>query len=431
MFKRLLSVLLSVLVSITGLSPAFFIALPLRSSMTFYIDSVNGDDSNPGTLEAPLRSAEMLKYLRLQKGDQVLFHAESVFRYKFRCAYGVRYASYGEGEKPVFLGSADGSNPDAWKQTDYKNVWVFEERFKEDVGNIIFDKGDECALKIAGAKGQKGTVEDLKSDLQFLYSDKTKELYLYSEENPALRFSSVEIATYGHIIRLASGCTVEGLKLLYGGSHGIQGKSVHDVVIRNCEIGYIGGCRPSEDRNRLGNGIELWKSAKNVLCEDCNIYQIYDAGLTFQSDNGLFENIVFRNNHVYRCTYGFEYFNGEKGFFKNISIEGNEFYYSGYGWGKQRIDPVHTAAVNSWKHHENKFSNFTMSGNTFAGSTHALLIIVSTIGVLPEMKGNTYMQYHKDCMLTPEMKFGKDEAKAYIESLDPTGVMQYCYNPMP
>lgn len=428
MFKRLLSIIISAVISITGISPAIFEALPIREPMTFYIDSVNGDDSNPGTIEEPLRSADILKFLRLQKGDQVLFHTGSVFRSKFRCVYGVRYASYGEGEKPTFLGSEDGSDSEKWKKTDTENVWTFDAKFKDDVGNIIFDNGSKCAVKIAGSKNQVGTVNDLVSDLQFLYDN--KKIYLYSEENPAERFESIEIATYGHIITLASKCTVEGLKLLYGGSHGIQGKSVHDVVVRDCEIGYMGGCRPEKDRNRLGNGVELWKGAMNVLVENCNVYQIYDAGLTFQSDNGIFKDIVFRNNEVYRCTYGFEYFNGDRGILKNISIEGNEFYYSGYGWGNQRPDPVHTSAVNSWKSHENRFENFKMTGNTFAGSTYSLLIIVSTIGVIPEMEGNTYMQYHKDCMLTPEMKFGKDEAREYIESIDPTGVMKYCHNPM-
>lgn len=373
----------------------------------WYFDSVNGSDLNSGRSEAkPLRSLAMLNALALRRGDEVRIKRGSVYRGTLWCREDARYGAYGEGEKPLFLGSVDGTLG-GWTGTAYENVWVFGRKLDRDVGCIFFDGGAAHGFKkIVGFLGFEGGAGSLDSDLAFWHGD-DKKVYLYSETDPDERFEEIEMGIDKHVIKLADGVTLEDICVKYGGAHGMTGSKLEDVTIRGCEIGFLGGSLPvGKGRNRYGNGIEFWEEAKNVLVEDCFIYEIYDAGLTFQMSGkgGFFEDIVFRNNVVTRCTYGLEYFTGEGGLIRNVLIEGNEFSHAGEGWGAQRRDPVHTACINSWRSHENRAEDFVIAGNLIAWSTYQLYITESTAGTPPEMRDNVFEQYPGG-MLTPTEKF--------------------------
>ena len=409
---------------ITAVAAAFSIVISFFSGLmpcktVYYFDSVNGSDSNSGkSLEDAFRSLDKLNSMKLKKGSTVYIACGSKYRGQLFCQKGVTYASCGEGEKPTFLGSADAADKSKWTETELPNIWVFDEAFTDDVGNIIFNAGEAVGFKqITGILGFKGSAEELKSDLSFWHNTNDKKVYLYSEQNPAERFGEIEFALCRHVISLAKGAAVDGLRVLYGGAHGIKGGNVN-VAVRNCEIGWTGGSiQPDVDNVvRYGNGIEFWADSDNVLVENCFIYQIYDAGITFQSSDGSkIKNITFRNNVIEKCTYAFEYFNGEGGLLKNILIDSNTFCDSGLGWGAQRCDPANTAAINSWTH-ANDSKNYVISNNILDGSTYSLFIISSQTGNLPVLDSNTYIQY-EDGMLTKEKKFAGCEE--YLKALDP------------
>ncbi|MCQ2485643.1 MAG: family 43 glycosylhydrolase [Clostridia bacterium] len=410
---------------ITSIVTAFSIIFSFFSGMmpwkaVYYFDSVNGSDSNSGkSIEEPLQSLDKLNSIRLKSGNTVYIACGSEYRGQLFCQKGVTYAAYGEGEKPTFLGSADAADKTKWIETDVPNVWMFDEIFTVDVGNIIFNAGEAVGLKqITGIFGFKGSVEELKSDLSFWHNTNDNKVYLYSEQNPSERFNEIEFALCNPVISLAKGVTVDGIRVLYGGAHGIKGGKIN-VTVRNCEIGWTGGSiQPGLDHVvRYGNGIEFWADSNNVLVENCHIYQIYDAGITFQSNtDSKMKNITFRNNVIEKCTYSFEYFNGTGGLFKNILIDSNTFRDAGKGWGVQRRDPGYTAHINSWSNHEHKAKNFVISNNILDGSEYSMFIIESTAGTLPVMDSNTYIQY-EDSMLTKEVKFS--DCEEYLKALDP------------
>ena len=129
-----------------------------------------------------------------------------------------------------------------------------------DVGNIIFDGGDVCGWK-------KWSIEDLNKPYDYYYDGATQRVYLYSEAAPAARHHSIELALARHVVNQGGKHHViyDGLAVMNGAAHGFGGGSTHNLVIRNCDLGYIGGAhqhtRPDGTPVRFGNAIEFWGAA--------------------------------------------------------------------------------------------------------------------------------------------------------------------------
>ena len=136
----------------------------------------------------------------------------------------------------------------------------------------------------------------------------------------------------------------DGLHIAYGAAHGFGGAFTHDVIIRNCDISFIGGGhqpdRKVPRRVRYGNGIEFWSTAFNNVVENCRIWDIYDAGVTNQSVKKCSQfNIYYRNNIIWNCEYSFEYWNRpETSVTHDIYFENNICLNAGYGWSNKERD---------------------------------------------------------------------------------------------
>lgn len=209
-----------------------------------------------------------------------------------------------------------------------------------DVGNIIFGDEASCGVKVFRR-------EDLKAQGQFWYDQDRQALVVYSEDNPATRYGSVECALHRHIINQSGKHHIiyQDLALKYGGAHGIGGGSTHHITVRRCDLSYIGGANQfGGDRTvRFGNGIEFWGAAHDNLVERCRLWEIYDAALTNQNMGAVVEeaNITYRYNVIWNCEYSFEYWNlPEQSVTRNIRFENNSCLNAGHGWGhSQRPDP--------------------------------------------------------------------------------------------
>jgi len=82
------------------------------SGNVYYVDSVGGSDSNPGTSEgAPWKSVAKVNAASLAAGDSVLFKAGCVWRETLVVHYSgaegapITFGSYGQGSKPILKGS--------------------------------------------------------------------------------------------------------------------------------------------------------------------------------------------------------------------------------------------------------------------------------------------------------------------------------------
>lgn len=312
----------------------------LSANAAEYYVSNSGDDDNSGTAPtAAWQSIAKLNGFQFESGDIIHFQCGGQWRGQIVPCSGspqghVTYTSYGNGPKPLLLGSVEMNDPGDWKPVG-ANLWQTRP-LPVDVGNIIFNNGQNCGIKM-------WERTDVDEPNEFCYDRQLKTVLLYAIENPAIRFDDIECALKHHIINQGGRSYViyDGLHLAYGGAHGIGGGGTHHITVRNCDLCFIGGGHQHSRETaggvrhvRYGNGIEFWASAHDNLVEHCRIWDIYDAGLTNQgSGRNAQVNITYRNNLVWNCEYSFEYWNRPaESVTRDIYFEDNLCFNAGQGW---------------------------------------------------------------------------------------------------
>jgi hypothetical protein len=311
---------------------------------TYYVSNKGTDTNNGRSPQTAWATLARVNQGPLQPGDRVLFQRNDVWRGQLVPYSGaetgcITYGAYGDGQKPLFLGSISKSNSNNWT-TEGNGIWTAG-GLPIDVGNIIF--GDESAC---GVKVWRET--DLKRDGDYWYDETKHQVKLRLAENPAKHYSRVECAMDRHVIDETerSHVVYENLMLKYGAAHGIGGGNTHHITVRSCDISFIGGGvlkGEGDGRVRYGNGVEFWAAAHDNLVEGCRLWEIYDTALTNQSHGPRTPqfNILYRNNVIWNCEYSFEYWNHPKiSETHDVYFINNTCVNAGYGWGHaQRPDP--------------------------------------------------------------------------------------------
>jgi len=101
----------------------------VATSRTLYLDSESGDDANSGLApDEAWRSLERVNSANLMPGDTVRFKRGGLWRGTLRPASGdeeasVTYTSYGEGPKPLLLGSRSRCRTEDWTQVQ-ESLWA-------------------------------------------------------------------------------------------------------------------------------------------------------------------------------------------------------------------------------------------------------------------------------------------------------------------
>jgi len=252
-----------------------------------------------------------------------------------------------------------------------------------DVGNVIFDRGEVCGWK-------KWSVESLEKPYDYYYDGASQRVFLNAKANPATLHASIECALRRHVINQGNTHHVvyDGLAVMYGAAHGFGGGSTHHIVIRNCDLAYIGGghqhTRPDGMPVRYGNAIEFWGAASDHLVENCRIWEVYDAALTNQNKTATVrqENITYRNNVIWNCEYSFEYWNRpETSVTRNIRFVNNTCVNAGVVWSHaQRPTPngshlmfyTNDAATSDFEVKYNIFCNVTDWGSRYSAGWKTL-----------------------------------------------------------
>jgi hypothetical protein len=398
----------------------------VAGAKTYYVDDAAGDDARDGlTPQSAWRSLDCVNRASLRPGDRVLFRRGGVWRgqlvpHSGDAAGAITYGAYGEGPKPLLLGSVAMDRPEDWQPAG-DGIWstapVRSEALAVDVGNIIFDHGAATGVK-------KWSQSDLRQEGDFFYDARARQVKLRSEGNPATRHRSIELALRRHIIDQSGRgyVTYENLALRYGAAHGIGGGSTHHITVRDCDVSYIGGghqfTTPGGKPVRFGNGIEFWAGARDCLVEGCRLWEVYDAALTNQgSGTNVQENITYRNNVIWNCEYSFEYWNREKtSRTRNIRFEHNTCVNAGYGWGhRQRPDPNgrhlmfydNTAATEKFVVRYNVFANATDSCLRLAGRDWTAAL---------EMDCNCWFQARGPLVLWQSEKVGPERFAAFMHA---------------
>lgn len=417
---------------------------PRNSGAKVYVSKTHGNDENDGaTPETAIYSLKRLNELDVPCGTTVLFERGDIWRGQLITKPACIYSAYGEGRKPRFYGvGGSGAGAENWKETECPNVWEFSRIIEQDVGNIVYNDGEKFGFRrYLSSENTRadgiGTFEgfaDFTEDLQFWHRKEDNKLFVYSTQgNPGERFESIEIGAFTTVVMIGShGIILDNLCVRYGGSHLFSWANAHNVTIRNCEIGWGGGCFLGTT-TRYGNGVEMYHNTDGLYVYNNYIYQIYDAALTYQSwhpeMDTLMQNIYFEDNLVEYCYWSIEYLcvgdYSASNRMNHVRFKNNFLRFAGYGFGDVRFNSDHGSHIHG-RALSNPADDFEIEGNILDRAKHDLMFVgADKKEYLPKMKNNTYIQTEGKRMIkfgvndpetktTPLYYANEEDAKKYI-----------------
>ncbi len=342
----------------------------------FYV-STKGSDANDGkSPQTPIQSLAAIDTLSIDSGDAVLFERGCIWRMTetLELKSGAIYGSYGEGRKPMLLGSPRNFSQETWKPSNKKNVWQMNYMYAYP-GGMFFDEGKEIGY-------QKNGLRDLQKNTDFYFNQESATLYLYCDKgNPAKVWKFIEVSQTGISIKAQNnnkGTTVDNLSVRYLGIHSIHSSwGAKNFTVTNCEIGYNGGGwgggqGPTGGNTRYGNSIESWCGGYGFTTNHNWIYQNFDTAISPQGGDskkfGDYANISISDNL-------FEYNNcdienwdriGPSGMclYINNKWDNNIHRFTSLGWGTRPddggirgIDGVHYGGLSKGQLHSISWSN--------------------------------------------------------------------------
>lgn len=328
----------------------------IGSGITYYVDASDGNDTNDGlTPSSAWQSTDRVNQAAISAGDRVLFQCGEIWRGRIIPKSGtpsawVYYGSYDSGEKPLFLGSADGDESSSWTNIS-GNLWEFTSPFSDDIGTIWSGESN------IGVK--QWSLSDLNSSGDFYFNKTSGILTFFCTNQPTTLFSEIEIATGQHMFYTSnstfphigaanvSNIVIDGLAFAYGGAYCLKFQTVSHIHIRNCEISHFGGAEvDGQTQVRYGNGIEFYGTAYHCEALSNTIYDIFDSGVSVQAQHspGIACFVSFEENVIFDCGYSsFElWYHWDaigQGHLSNITFVGNTCSNAGGGWtsgGTQR-----------------------------------------------------------------------------------------------
>ena len=349
-----------------------------------------------------------LNAMDLAPGTTVLFRRGGVWRGQLRAQSGkpdhpITYGTWGEGPKPIIQPSHDASDLSAWSQ-EPDGLWCVESGATADVGNVILDHGD------SGCLFRRGSRAELLRDREYWCDPATLRVFVRSEKgNPASRWSSIELAEKIHGVDEGAMHDVvyDSLAVRYTAAHGFGGGGTKRIVIRGCDIYWVGGGYLYVDKLgngvRYGNGIEFFAGAEENRVEGCRVWECWDAGLTNQSNapGSIQRDILWIDNEVWNCEYSYEFWQqGDGGTADDVRLFGNRFRDAGSGWGHvQRWNP--NAAHLMFYDTSVPTPGFTVRDNVFARSADCLARVFNDwrgeaafAGNVWESAGEPVCRYH-------------------------------------
>ena len=430
-------------------------SMAIDNSATVYYVSENGSDNNNGTENAPFKTvAKVNEIVAARNGAKtvICFKRGETFRGQLLAQSNVTYTAYGTGEKPIITVSPEnGAIASKWTRVEgTDHVWVYEDEMS-DVGAIFFNDGESFAVKqcpkiVNGAfdfgfevLGDNEFMSDLSVEDALILKNTNAasikgKVYLCCEAgNPGEVYNSSEFSQRLYVVFLpnyAQNVTVDNLNIRFGGAHGVGGSAQTNLLVQNCEVGYIGGgiqyyTVSKDDENtylpaRYGNGVEVNAGCNGYTVQNCWIHDIYDTGITHQQGTNhskelQFKDVLYTNNLIENCVYSVEYFaktsekTGDIVKMINITISDNVMRNAGEGFCEQRY-LLETgwnmgAHIMGWYNSYNYAENFVIKDNVFdrciywdlsnGSRVNSSFIVVAAASeeYLPTFEGNTYVHY--------------------------------------
>lgn len=220
---------------------------------TYYVDSINGNDANPGTLAAPWRSLAKVNAAKLAPGQSVGFKRGRVWREALRpresgvAGRPILFGAYGEGHRPILNGAHIVAR---FLATPLAYLWRANVPKRP---QAVWIDGKWLGLPVA-AKA------DLARPDAWFWDQGT--LYLNSRENPS-QSHTVEAAAVAYPVNIigVSHIVLDGLEVKNANSSDIELRASSYDTIRNMTI-----------HDSAGDGIYAGLGGGGDTIEDCEVY---------------------------------------------------------------------------------------------------------------------------------------------------------------
>ena len=310
---------------------------------TYYVDAHAGSDSNTGlSAGSAWRTVEQVNRQDFEAGDTILFHAGDSYSATLipsssgTAAAPITFGAYGSGPAPVFDGGTDVSDA-AWTR-ESTNVWsvpVAKQGYWPPQ-KVLFD-GE--AGNIASAR-----VSAVDQPGDWFWSG--GKLYVYSTQNPATAFDSVDVNVrdYGILLDGVSHVRVQGLEValarqnvLVRDSSNVELKDllIHDSVRDGVHIQTSDGVLVSGgaswdngilglpgNMTHLGHGVLFGSGTTDSIVEGMRLYGNTEDGVQIANNSG--SGNVVRDNIIYEnLEDGIDIKNGSQ------TLSGNEIHDNG------------------------------------------------------------------------------------------------------
>lgn len=339
------------------------------NATTYYVSN-DGNDLADGTSEStPWKTVQKVHNFSFSPDDTVKFKGNDVWRVVEELStsklyidagtpgHPVTVSSYGTG-KPYLIGSISKSDTGDW--TNYSgNLWRTSIAINYIPFQVVYNFWTDPVKATWGTHNWVNLTYETQNNAPttqgtWNYDYSTHYLTIYSVGNPASVYSSIEIpvkntnwTSTDDIISPRDYVTIDGLFIGLSSRHGVSIGNNDGVTVKNCEIAWCGKHFWTNHTtegwylNGIGNGVEFWQSSGETvsdgIVEKNKIWQCFDAALTNQGNTGKGDNLIFRNNVVFNCEYGFESWSGSNDYINtNVQLVNNTFAYNGYGWGHER-----------------------------------------------------------------------------------------------
>ena len=326
------------------------------SPKSFYVSN-DGDDTMSG--RAPTEAWRSLERVNKALADGSVSPGESVLFKRGHEFFGaissqpprtagtaeppITLGAFGDGDRPIITGYKIVDDPQSWDEV-VDNVWrVNLSDGRSYRGNTLSRDTNVGFLRVDGEihGSKKRNFAELERQWDFVTD--IEYLYVRSIAKPSDLSTDFRAAPDGILVRGFDGLSVSGISLMGSGGHGYQQRSIRGTRISSCRIHEIGGSLlGGTGDTRYGNGVELWMGSSDVIVEDNEISDVYDAACTVQGwQEGPYQSITdctFKGNLIYDCTQSFEYWGRGSGatastgllsssFIENVCVGG------GRSWG--------------------------------------------------------------------------------------------------
>ena len=395
--------------------------------MIYYIDSINGLDTNDGLTETtPLKTFDKFKvtegYSILKHGDVIKIKRGSKFNDGTVRLYTqnggrnifpqVLITAYGAGEMPEFSAYNELSKTALVSQGQniYKaDLTTLTDGFDTTNYNVgfIYDKVND---KIYGNRVFTQTFEE-NMDFYVDGSDLYVRIDDYSSlpDDLILGISEIPFVCDSNLI-------VDSMHFTLSGRHGCittTENGCDNIEIRNCKFSKIGGAL-YQGTQRFGNGFECYELGKNIRVHNCVFDDIYDTPVTFQGVNGKFEDISFDHNFFKNCTMVFEgWISGGDGIY-NCRFSDNVAINVGYGFGNTHRELgrfVVYQPIADVDHVDIKIEN-----NIFYNTKNSLFNIDNFASTDIKFNNNKYYAY-SDCVILDESQYTMANYQEYVNAM--------------